>query len=151
MFRLPGPLADDPRARVLYGLVVGLLLWVCACLPLVTFLPQKLGTFFALLGDVLVFAITVFLLRRGSLPRASWFFLIATWFNATAVILFYSGTHTPVIVNYLVLPVVAVWLLGPRAAAGLGALCLASSLAVAIDEQILGPISHYFPGSPLGI
>src|SRR5579859_8146818 len=86
--RLRGPLAGDPRAGALHGLMVGLLLYLCAIwFPVV--LPHSSQPAAGDAGagfDLFNYAATLALLRLGFLRPASWWFVGATWLHVTALI-----------------------------------------------------------------
>jgi len=151
--RLRGPLAEDVRARTLHGLVVGLLMYIWIVhipifMPL--FLARKAGSAIANLFLTLIYLITLGLLRRGSLRQASRFFLAGTWLAATVFIVLGGGVHSTALVHYVNLPILAAWLLGASAAGVTTAVCLGSSLVLAVLEQSGYHLPHYFFGTPFG-
>jgi PAS domain-containing protein len=134
--RLRGPLADDPRARVLHALAVCLLLHWFARLLMVW---QALFTRSNLVGatiDLLVFGVVLILLRRGFQRSATWWFLTTTWLHATYLITVTGGIHSPILVEYIAAPILGTWLAGPRGATVVASVCLASSLTMAILAQM---------------
>jgi len=153
LLRLRGPLAGEVRARTLHGLVVGLLMYIWIVhipifMPL--FLARKAGSAIANLFLTLIYLITLGLLRRGSLRQASRFFLVGTWLAATVFIVLGGGVHSTALVHYVNLPILAAWLLGASAAGVTTAVCLGSSLALAVLEQSGYHLPHYFFGTPFG-
>jgi hypothetical protein len=148
--RLRGPLAEDVRARTLHGLVVGLLLciWIVH-LPILVplFIVTKAGSTLVTLYLTLIYGITLALLRRGALRRASGFFLVGTWLVATGFIVLGGGVQSTALVHYVNLPVLAAWLLGASAAGVTTAVCLGSSLVLAVLQQSGISLHHYFPGT----
>jgi PAS domain S-box-containing protein len=151
--RLRGPLAEDVRARTLHGLVVGLLLYIWIVhLPIMVplFVARKAGSTLANLFLTLIYGITLALLRRGALRRASGFFLVGTWLAATVLVVLGGGVHSTALVHYVNLPILAAWLLGASAAGVTTAVCLGSSLVLAVLEQSGYHLPHYFFGTPFG-
>ena len=151
--RLRGPLAGDVRARTLHGLVVGLLLYIWIVhLPIMVplFVVRKAGSTLANLFLTLIYGITLALLKRGSLRQASVFFLVGTWLAATAFVVLGGGMQSTALVHYVNLPILAAWLLGTSAAGLTTAVCLGSSLVLAVLQQSGVPLPHYFPGAPFG-
>ena len=149
--RLRGPLAGDVRARTLHGLVIGLLLYVWVVhIPIIVplFVGRKAGSTLVNLYLTLIYGITLALLRRGSLRRASLFFLAGTWVAATVFIAFGGGIGSTALVHYVNLPILAAWLLGASSAGVMTAVCLGGSLILAIVEQGGYVLPHYFLGSP---
>jgi PAS domain S-box-containing protein len=153
LLRLRGPLAGEVRARTLHGLVVGLLMYIWIVhipifVPLFVF--RKAGSAIVNLFLTLIYLITLALLRRGSLRQASGFFLVGTWLAATAFIVLGGGVQSIALVHYVILPVLAAWLLGAPAAVVTTAVCLSGSLVLAVLQQSGISLPHYFPGAPLG-
>ncbi len=151
--RLRGPLAGEIRARTLHGLVVGLLLYIWIVhIPVIVplFAARKAGSTLANLYLTLIYGITLALLRRGSLRRASLVFLAGTWVAATVFIVLGGGVQSTALVHYVNLPILAAWLLGAPAAGMMTAVCLGGSLLLAVLEQSGYVLPHYFPGAPFG-
>jgi signal transduction histidine kinase/ActR/RegA family two-component response regulator len=150
--RLRGPLANDPTAQILNTLLVGVLYWalfdVSVIIPL--YAANKLVSTAQASCIVLVFAIALALLYRGSLRAASLVYLSGIWLLATIAITLNGGIHSPALVFYVALPISAAWLLGYRAALLSAGICLATSLTMAMLELSGLPMPRYFPGTPLG-
>ena len=153
MFRLHGPLATDPVARVLNVLLVCMLIWLGICTILIApfFTAKKLGAFVLCCGWLLTAVISLNLLRRGSLRKSAIVYVAGTWLVSSILILLSSGIHSPYQVIYMALPISAAWLLGNRATLWTAALCMGSFLALAMLETAgLGPY-QYFPGRPIAL
>lgn len=153
VLRLRGPLVGDVRARTLHGLVVGLLLYIWVVhIPIIVplFVARKAGSTLANLYLTLIYGITLALLRRGSLRRASVLYLAGTWVAATVFVVFGGGIQSTALVHYVNLPILAAWLLGASAAGVVTAVCLGSSLILAVLQQSGYALPHYFPGTPFG-
>jgi two-component system, cell cycle sensor histidine kinase and response regulator CckA len=150
--RLRGPLADNPTARVLNTLLVGVLCWlvfdVAVIIPLLS--RRKPAATAEAAGVGLIFAIALALLHRGSLRAASLFYLSAIWLLATVVIILNGGIHSTFVVFYVVLPISAAWLLGYGAALLMAGICLASSLTMAALEMNGIPLPPSWGNGPLG-
>jgi len=153
VLRLRGPLVGDVRARTLHGLVVGLLLYIWVVhIPIIVplFVARKAGSTLANLYLTLIYGITLALLRRGSLRRASVLYLAGTWVAATVFVVFGGGIQSTALVHYVNLPILAAWLLGASAAGVVTAVCLGSSLILAVLQQSGYALPQYFPGTPFG-
>ena len=151
--RLRGPLAGDVRARTLHGLVVGLLfyIWIVHLPVLVPlFIVTKAGSTLVTLYLTLIYGITLALLRRGALRPASGLFLGGTWLVVTVLILLGGGVQSTALVNYVILPILAAWLLGAHAAGLMTILCLGGSLLLAVLQQNGLLLPHYFTGAFFG-
>ncbi len=151
--RLRGPLVGDVRARTLHGLVVGLLLYIWVVhIPIIVplFVARKADSTLANLYLTLIYGITLALLRRGSLRRASVLYLAGTWVAASVFVVFGGGIQSTALVHYVNLPILAAWLLGTSAAGVVTAVCLGSSLILAVLQQSGYALPHYFPGAPFG-
>ena len=151
--RLRGPLANDPTAQILNTLLVGVLGWamfdVSVIIPLHA--AHKLVSAAQLSCVVIIFAIALALLYRGSLRTASLVYLSGIWLLATIAITLHGGIHSPALVFYVALPISAAWLLGYRAALLGAGMCLGTSLAMAVLEINGLPMPRYSPGRPLAI
>ncbi len=150
--RLRGPLADNPTAKVLNTLLVGVLCWLAfdlaVIIPLLS--PRKPAATAEAAGVGLIFAIALALLHRGSIRAASLFYLSAIWLLATVVIVLNGGIHSTFVVFYVVLPISAAWLMGYWAALLMAGICLASSLTMAVLEMNGLPMPHAWGNGPLG-
>ncbi len=151
--RLRGPLADDPSASILHGLLLALLGWCAAYtvlfLPFWAPRPAAAGSLISFCAIASVTAL--FLLNRGARRKASLIYLTGIWLVATAVIVLNGGINSPGLVLYMAIPVSAAWLLGYLAVVVTTGVCLVSVLAMAVAESLGIPLPRYFPGHPLGI
>jgi signal transduction histidine kinase/DNA-binding response OmpR family regulator len=151
--RVRGPLANDATAQILNTLLVGVLGWtvfdVSVIIPLHA--AHKLVSTAQVSCVVIIFAIALALLYRGSLRTASLVYLSGIWLLATIAITLSGGIHSPALVFYVALPISAAWLLGYRAALLGAGMCLGTSLAMAVLEINGLPMPRYLPGRPLAI
>ena len=150
--RLRGPLVNEPTAKVLHSLLMGLVGWVI--LEFVLVLPRSpnkpvVGTVIACAG--ILVALPLALLRRGSLAAASMAYLLGNGLLFTIVILQNGGIRSVAVIYYLVLPISAAWLFGYPAALVTAGVCLSILLIMAILELIGRPIPPYLPGTPMGV
>ncbi|HKW97012.1 MAG TPA: sensor histidine kinase [Bryobacteraceae bacterium] len=147
------PNANDTTARVLHWLLIGLLIWFVLYLSVI--LPffnikRALSAVLAVLG-IVIWAATLWLVRRGLIEWAALLYLSALYVSATLLILLYGGIRSPATVLYVALPISAAWLLGQRAALVSALVCLASGFVLALLETAGLRIPAYFPGTPFGI
>src|SRR6266849_3295042 len=151
--RLRGPLANDATAQILNTFLVGVVGWamfdVSVIIPLHA--AHKLASTAQVSCVVIIFAIALALLYRGSLRTASLVYLSGIWLLATIAITLNGGIHSPALVFYVALPISAAWLLGYRAALLAAGMCLGTSLAMAVLEINGLPMPRYLPGRPLAI
>jgi PAS domain S-box-containing protein len=150
--RLQGPLAANLPAQLLHGLAVGTLLYIWLIhfpiiLPL--FVTRRAGS--ALLTGSLtpIYLGTLALLRRGRMRSASLVFLAGSWAVVTVLLVFSGGMAGFALIHYVNLPILAACLLGTGAAEATAAVCLVSSLVLAILQQSGCHLPNYFPNSPV--
>ena len=138
VWSLHGPLADDPTAKVLHALLLGMLCWTLfQGMLIVPFSTATTPSIIAVtLGVESAVAVAMILLRRGRLRTAGVVYLFGIWVLASVLIMLNGGTFGVALVYYLTLPVTGAWLFGFRAALAIAGFCAGSSL--------------YFPGTPLG-
>src|ERR1700722_20465098 len=108
--QLRGPLSAEPRARVLHGLLVCILLylWLIDVPFLITpFAIRKIGAILICGCLTLVYGYCLALLRRGLLRQASWLYLAGSFLIDTAFIALAGGVQGPGLVHYINLPLVA--------------------------------------------
>ena len=138
VWSLHGPLAEDPTAKVLHALLLGMLCW--GLFQGLTIAPFFTASRAAVLAVTLcvepVVAFSMILLQRGRLRAAGATYLFGVWAMASALILLNPGSLSVGLVYYLTLPVTGAWLFGLRTAVAIAGLCAGSSL--------------YFPGTQLG-
>jgi PAS domain S-box-containing protein len=129
--RLNGPLAKDPTAQTLYALLLVLAVWFGVWnISLLLIYPHLDRLLVAVLQQVALVA-PLALLRYGLLRQASLVYLTCTWLSATVRIAIGTGIHSTTQIIYVTLPILAVWLLGYRAALWTAGACLGSSLIFA--------------------
>lgn len=148
--RLRGPLANDPTAKILHSLLVGLLCWIVFNLVVISpfYAVHKTGSLGISLFVGLIFATAIVLLSRGKLRTASLLYLLGVWLPATVTIVWNGGIHGVTMVFYIALPISAAWLLGYWPALITAGVCLCSALAMALLEQNGIRLPHYIPGTP---
>jgi len=138
VWSLHGPLADDPTAKVLHALLLGVLCWTL-------FQGMLMGPFYTAttpstiavtLGAEVAVAVAIILLRRGRLRTAGAVYLFGIWMLASVLTMLNGGIFGVALVYYMTLPVTGAWLFGFRAALAIAGFCAGSSL--------------YLPGTPLG-
>jgi hypothetical protein len=154
--RLHGPLAEDSTARIVHTVLLCAAAWVICNVALGVFVlnrrpgaPVALSTILQIL-TVLAISGALVLLHMGSFRAAGAVYLCASWLLFTVVIILDGGIHSVAAVYYLAIPISAAWLLGYRAALGSAAVCLASSLIMAIREAYGFSMPRSFPGTPIG-
>jgi signal transduction histidine kinase len=138
VWSLHGPLADDPRAKVLHALLLGMLCWTLFQGMLIApFSTATTPSIIAVtLGVESAVAVAMILLRRGRIRTAGVVYLAGIWVLASVLIVLNGGIFGIALVYYLTLPVTGAWLFGFRSALAIAGFCAGSSL--------------YFPGTPLG-
>jgi PAS domain S-box-containing protein len=114
------------------------------------FVTRKAGSALVNLFLTLIYGITLALLKRGSLRQASALFLGGTWLAATVFIVLGGGVQSTALVHYVILPILAAWLLGTAAAGAATAVCLGSALVLAVLKQSGHTLPQYFAGTPFG-
>jgi signal transduction histidine kinase/CheY-like chemotaxis protein len=151
LLRLRGPLAVDPTAQTLHGLLLFLLAWmivghfVAAVYPLTNF---RLGLF-ALGASGLVAALT--LLHLGFFKQACLMYLASTWVYTTVTVAFHTGINSPVLALYVTIPISTAWLLGFRGALWTSCISLSTALVFAVLKIAGLEFPRYIVGGPLGI
>jgi len=138
VWSLHGPLADDPTAKVLHALLLGMLCWTLfQGILIVPFYTSTTPSIVAVtLGVEAAVAVAIILLRRGRLRTAGAIYLFGIWMLASILIMLNGGAFSVALVYYMTLPVTGAWLFGFRAALAIAGFCAGSSL--------------FFPGTPLG-
>jgi len=148
--RLRGPLANEPSARILHFLLLGLgtslLTEFVAALP---FWPKKLSALTLVLLMGLSAATALALLYRGRFRTASWVYLCGIWLTSTIIIVLGGGARSPDTPFYIALCISAVWLVGYRMALLVAGVCAGSLLAMALLDANGHPLPRYFPGKPI--
>ena len=148
-----GPLANETTARVLHWLLAGLLIWfvlyIAIVLPFFN-IKKALSALLAVLG-IMIWVVTLVLVRRGLMRWAALLYLSTMYVSATLLIVLYGGIRSPATVLYMSLPISAAWLLGQRAALVSALACLGSAFILALLETTGFRIHPYFPGTPFGI
>src|ERR1700758_3784876 len=115
--RLRGPLATDPIARLLHALVLSLAIWYAfwtiVLIPLYPNRGARMGV--ALLAEAGTIAALI-LLRLGLFRHASVVYLAGAWLHTTVRMTLNGGIRSTAQLIYVTLPILAIWLLGNRAA-----------------------------------
>ena len=153
-FRLRGPLADDPTARVLHVLLIGSSIWmlfnIAVILPFVV-VRKTLSLPIDVMLPVTFFAAWV-LLQRGFMQQASLVYVGGMGVIVIVMTILSGGIQSRAIMPfYVALPISAAWLLGFRAALLTAAAGLGSSLAFVLLDLAGLRLPTYFPGKPLGV
>jgi len=153
IFRLRGPLAADPTARLLslmlWALTLWFAIWSAVLLPF-----HPLDRFWSLQSQMVSDATLVtalVLLHRGRFRAASFTYLGGIWLFATDVITLNGGIRSPVQGLYIALPISAAWLLGYEAAIWVAGVCMSCTLVFAILELAGVNLPRNIPGTPLGV
>ena len=150
--RLRGPLAHDPTAKVLHGLLVGVLSWFAVIRPfLLPLIVQRAASLGAVLFTAAACVLALSFLWHGRLRAASLVYLWGIWVMSTATILMNQGIHSVALVYYITLPITGAWLFGYRVALGISAFCVASTLLMALWEGLGLAFAPHVPGTPIGI
>ena len=149
-FRLRGPLAENPTARILHVLVLVIAIWYALWSVILLPLYPQLGIRLALAlfmeaGPVAALV----LLRGGFLRQASLAYLTGAWAAATFSMAFRGGIRSTSQVYYVALPILATWLLGYRGALWTAGVCLASALVFAILALVGVDLARIAPVTPI--
>src|SRR5947209_4158749 len=149
--RLRGPLAGDLRARTFHWLLVSLLGWMLLqTVVLVPLLAITKGAGVALgLFAVAVCSVGLQTLRVGAMRLAAFVYLAGLWMFATILIALHNGIRSSALVYYVALPVSAAWLLSYRATVWTAAVCLGSSLIMALLDSAGLALAEDFPENPI--
>ncbi len=149
---LRGPLASDPRARMLHVLLVTLIVWVAAgWVATIPFARVSFPrVFYTALAEASYIGALV-LLRLGHFRRASLTYLAGVWIWATLDCLSYGGMHSPGTVLYVSLPVSAAWLLGYKSAIKTAGWCLLGALVFTVLEMMHVSLPLQAQATVLGI
>src|SRR5215469_2486000 len=126
IFRLRGPLAADPTARVLNGMLWALALWfgIWGLVLLAYHVADWSWTLQnQIITDAALISALVFL-SRGRFRAATFTYLGSIWLFATHIMALNGGIRSHAQVLYVTLPISAAWLLGYRAALWIVAGCL---------------------------
>jgi signal transduction histidine kinase/CheY-like chemotaxis protein len=147
--RLRGLLANDPSAKILHYLLLGLASSLFIELVAAPFWPRKVaaGSLVSFMGLSALCAL--FLLRRGHFRAASWVYLCAIWVLSTVIIILGGGVRSQDQVFYIALSISAAWLVGYRLALFVAALCIGSLLIMAVLDVNGLAMPRYFPGEPI--
>jgi PAS domain S-box-containing protein len=147
--RLRGPLAGDPTARILHTLLLGIVIWLGAYFlfffPFPIFVVRRLGAGAIASGVFLTAAISLYVLRRGSLRNSALIYVWGMWLSFSVLIFFGGGIRSPGLVMYSALPISAAWLFGYRGTLWTAAGCVASGVLLAVLETAgVGPYWYFF-------
>jgi signal transduction histidine kinase/CheY-like chemotaxis protein len=148
--RLRGPLADNPTARILHALLIGLGGWYSV--EVVFALPneaRKLANVGLDAYHIVVILSAIAWLHGGFLRSASLTYLLGFGLSDTLVTVLSGGIYSALNVYYVALVVSAAWLLGRRAGLLAAAICVVIWLTMAELEFHGFPMPRYFPLPPL--
>jgi len=111
VFRLRGPLSSDPAARTLHALLLCILIWSAAYFivltPFASLVARRGAAFVLILAFDITAAISLAVLRRGSLRTAAVIYFAGYWLSFTVLILFSGGIRSPGLVFYAAMPISA--------------------------------------------
>jgi two-component system, cell cycle sensor histidine kinase and response regulator CckA len=150
--RLRGPLANEPGAKLLHALLMGVA--VSTVIELTLGLPfwyVKLASAGLMVVMGLATAVALVLVHRGAARAAGWVYLCGIGLVSTTFILLSGGIHSPGIIFYFALSISAAWLVGYRAALVFGGVSLGILLIMAVlDLKGMFPPA-YLPSRPIPI
>jgi len=151
-FRLRGPLAEDPTARMFNVLLCALTAWWGTWTAVLLRFHWS-DLFWSMQNEIatlaaLVTALTF--LRRGWFRAAGISYLAGIWFFATHIMAFNGGIRSSAQVLYITLPISAAWLLGYAAAFWISGACMFCTLVFAVLEMLGVNVPRKIPGTPLG-
>ena len=151
-FRLRGPLAADPTARMLNVMLWALTGWwgTWAAILLPFHWADRFSSMQNEIVTLVALASALVLLRRGRFRAASITYLAGIWFFATHIMALNGGIRSPVQVLYVTLPISAAWLLGYEAALWTSGACMGCALVFAVLELAGVRVPRLIPGTPLG-
>jgi len=133
VMRFRGPLASDPTAPVLHGLLVSLFLW----LGLSTAIMRSFSNRPDLTSVITIetaLAAALLVLRRGLFRPAAWIYLAGMWFFTVNVMITNRGIRGEGMMFLVTLPISAAWLLGFGGVLWTTGVCMASALVFAVLE-----------------
>jgi signal transduction histidine kinase/CheY-like chemotaxis protein len=151
-FRLRGPLAADPTARMLHVLLATLAVWLAA--TFVATIPFARASFPRIFNPIVLetgYVTALVALGLGHFRRASLAYVAGIWAWATLVSYSYGGIHSPGALLYVSLPASAAWLLGYSAAIRTAGVCLLSALVFTVLEMTHTSLPLQATATPLGI
>ena len=131
------PLSWEPSATFLKVSLAALLCGAAAYLVLVLTAAPDQRT--RLIGPALVVLVTAaawVLVRRGRMYAATQVLAVGCWIIATGLSVFHGGVRTPIVAVYPLIVVLVGWLLGMRAALGVGGLTVAVLVGFVVAESI---------------
>jgi len=150
--RLRGPLAADPTAQMLHGLLLIVAAWIIIALLVTGTLvswPARRVINITTVQAGLLGALT--LIRLGYFRAASLVYLTSTWIFATLAASSMGGIRSPIIILYGTLSVSAAWLLGYAAALRTACACIGTMLVFAILDTIGIRSPNTTPGTAIGM
>lgn len=148
-------LESDPgnalAAQALRGALIGVLLYTIPFFAVMIpfFAVRKLAGSALFLIVLLAAFLSLFFFRKGNLKLASWTFLCAAWLFASILVLFSGGISSPGLAVYIPLIIVTALLLGRFAAWVYAAVCVATTLLLALTENAGLHLAKYFPAPPM--
>ncbi len=108
---------------------------------------RRPGTIGITLTIALTAAISLSVLRRGSLRKSALVYAWGMWLAFSVLIFFCGGIQSPALIFYMALPISAAWLFGYRGALWTAAGCLASGFVLAVFEKAdVGPYMYFGNG-----
>lgn len=150
-FRLRGPLASDPNARILFALLIALFLWFTVWTLILIDLYKNSPRLDAIIMVLSFLAVAMILVRVGKFRQASLVYLWGIWIFAVFIVSLNGGIRSPIQVFLVTLPVSAAWLLGYGWALRMAAVCALTTLVFAIIDLRAGNLPLVVPGTSFGI
>jgi PAS domain S-box-containing protein len=149
--RLRGPLADDPKARILHVFLLSLAVWLGVwTIILLPAYPNPTKRWVGMIVQMFIPIGPLILLRLGLVRPASLFYLGAQWIFATYGVAFNGGLRSPLLAYFLAVPIMASWLIGFQGALWSIVACGSSTLAFALIDMAGIDLPRPY-ATPLGI
>ena len=151
-FRLRGPLAADPTARVLNALLWALTVWwgIWSVILMPFHWGESVWSFMTLFMTFSTLLTALVLLGRGRFRASALTYMGGMWVSATYSMAMSGGVRSPSQILYVTLPISATWLVGYEAALWASGVCVSSALVFAVLEAARIHVPRSLRGTPLG-
>jgi PAS domain S-box-containing protein len=151
-FRLRGPLAGDPTARVLNALLWALTIWwgIWSVVLMPYHWRDHFWRFTPLFMTFSTLLTSLVLLGRGRFRASALTYMGGMWLSATYSMSMSGGIRSPSQILYVTLPISATWLLGYEAALWASGVCVTCALVIAVLEATRVYVPAAVRGTPLG-
>ena len=151
-FRLRGPLAADPAARVLNALLWALTVWwgIWSIILMPLHWGESVWSFMTLFMTFSTLLTALVLLGRGRFRASALTYMGGMWVSATYSMAMSGGVRSPAQILYVTLPISATWLVGYEAALWASGVCVSSALVFAVLEAARIHVPGSVRGTPLG-